>query len=222
MLAPWKKSYNQPRQHIKKQRHYFANKDPYSQRHGFSNSHMWIWELGHKESWGPKSWWTSLVAQMVKCLSTCRRPGFDPLAVQGTLKSLFQHHCSKTSVSGVQPLWSNSHMAWLLEKTLPLTIQTFVSKVISLLFNMLSRFVRVFLPKSKCLLISWVQSPSAVILEPKKIKSMFSLFPHVFAMKWWDQMPWSLFSECWVLSQLIHAPLSLSSKGFLVSLHFLP
>ena len=55
-LAPWKKSYDQPRQHIKKQRHYFANKGPSSQSYGFSSSHVWMWELGHKESWAPKNW----------------------------------------------------------------------------------------------------------------------------------------------------------------------
>jgi len=56
MLAPWKKSYDQPRQHIKKQRHYFANKGPYSQSYGFSNSHVWMWELDSKESWALKNW----------------------------------------------------------------------------------------------------------------------------------------------------------------------
>ena len=55
-LAPWKKSYDQPRQHIKKQRHYFANKDLYSQSYGFSSSHVWMWELDHKESWALKNW----------------------------------------------------------------------------------------------------------------------------------------------------------------------
>ena len=55
-LAPWKKSYNKPRQHIKKQRHYFANKCPSSQSYGFSNSHVWMWELDYKESWAPKNW----------------------------------------------------------------------------------------------------------------------------------------------------------------------
>ena len=73
-----------------------------------------------------------------------------------------------------------------------LTRQTFVDKVMSVLFNMLSRLVTTFLPRSKRLLISWLQSPSAVILEPRKIKSdtVSPLFPHLFAMKWWDQMPW--------------------------------
>ena len=76
-------------------------------------------------------------------------------------------------------------------KTIALTRRTFVGKVMSLLLNMLSRLVTAFLPRSKRLFISWLQSPSAVILEPKKI--LFPLFPHLFAMKWWDWMPWSYF-----------------------------
>ena len=97
----------------------------------------------------------------------------DLLAVQGTLKSLLQHHSSKESIlrrSGfliVQPL----HLYMTTGKTTALTRWTFVGKVMSLIFNMLSRLVIPFLPWSKCLLISWLQSPSAVILEPKKIKS---------------------------------------------------
>ena len=91
---------------------------------------------------------------------------FDLLAVQGTLKSLLQHHNSK----GTQPsLWSNSHPYM---KNHSLTVWTFVSKVMSLFFNMLSTFVIAFLPRSKRLLISWLQSPSVVTLEPKKIKSV--------------------------------------------------
>ena len=79
-------------------------------------------------------------------------------------------------------------------KTIALTRQIFVGKVMSLLSNMLSRLLITFLPRSKRLLISWLQSQSAVILEPiKKKKSLplFPLFPHLFAMKWWDRMPWS-------------------------------
>ena len=57
MLAPWKESYDKPRQHIKKQRHHLANKSPYSQSYGFSSSHVWMWELNHKEDWAPKNWW---------------------------------------------------------------------------------------------------------------------------------------------------------------------
>ena len=82
-------------------------------------------------------------------------------------------------------------------KTIGLTRWTSVGKVTSLLFNMLSRLVIAFLLRSKCLLISWLQSPSAVILEPKKIKSLFPWFPHLFAMKWRDQMPQSVF---WMLT----------------------
>ena len=88
---------------------------------------------------------------------------------------------------------------------------------------MLSRFVIASLPRSKRLLISWSQSSCAVILELKRIKSVtVSIFPHLFAMKWWDRMPWSWFFECWVLSQVFHSLLSSSSIGSLVSLHFLP
>ena len=57
LLAPWKKSYDQPRQHIKKQKHYFANKGPSNQDYGFSSGHVWMWELDYKESWAPKNWW---------------------------------------------------------------------------------------------------------------------------------------------------------------------
>ena len=117
-----------------------------------------------------------------------------------------------------------SHRYMISRKTIVLTVQIFVSKGISLLFNMLSRFVIVFLPKSKHLLISSLQSPSKVILEPKKIKSdTVSIFsPHPFAKKWWDQMPWSSFFKWWALNQLFHSPLSLSSRSSLVHLHFLP
>ena len=87
------------------------------------------------------------------------------------------------------PTLTSKHDYW---KTIALTIWTFAGKVLCLLFNTLSRFVIAFFPKSKHLLISWLQSPSAVILEPQKITfSPIPLFPHRFAMKWWDQMPWS-------------------------------
>ena len=93
----------------------------------------------------------------------------------------------------------------------------------SLLFNMLFRLVLAFFPRSKRVLISWLQSPSAVILKPKKRKSVsISTFPHLFAMKCCDQMPWSSFFERWVLSQLFYSPLSPSIRGSLVPLCFLP
>ena len=96
-----------------------------------------------------------------------------PLAVQGTLKSLLQHHSSKASILQHSAFFivQLSHPYMTTGKTITLTRRTFVDKVMSLLFNMLSRLVITFLPRSKCLLISWLQSPSAVILEPQKIKS---------------------------------------------------
>ena len=96
----------------------------------------------------------------------------DLLAVQGTLKSLLQHHSSKASILCCSAFFivQISHPYMTIGKTIALTRQTFVDKVMSLLFNMLSRLVITFLPSSKHLLISWLQSPSAVILEPPKIK----------------------------------------------------
>ena len=98
---------------------------------------------------------------------------FDLLEVQGTLKTLLQHHSSKASVLQHSAFFlvQFSHPYMTTGKTIALTRRTFVSKVMSLLFNTLSRLVIAFLPRSKCLLISCLQSPSAVILEPKKIKS---------------------------------------------------
>ena len=95
----------------------------------------------------------------------------------------------------------------------------FVGEVMSQLFNILSRFVIAPLPRSKHLLISWLQSPSAMILEIKSV--IVSTISPSIAMKWWDRMPWSQLLECWVLSQLFHTPLSLLSTGSLVPLHFL-
>ena len=97
----------------------------------------------------------------------------DLLAVQGTLKSLLQHHNSKASVLGHSALFivQLSHPYMTTGKTIALTRRTFVEKVMSLLLNMLSKLVITFLPRSKRLLISWLQSPSVVILEPPKIKS---------------------------------------------------
>ena len=98
---------------------------------------------------------------------------FDLLAVQGTLKNLLQHHSSKASIllHSAFCMVQLSHPYMTTGKTVALTVQTFVSKVMSLLFNIPPRLVIAFLPKSKRLLISWLQSTSAVILEPKKIKS---------------------------------------------------
>ena len=115
-----------------------------------------------------------------------RMDWLDLLAVQGNLKSLLQHHSSKELI-----LWHSayfiiqlSHLYLTTGKTIALTIGTFVGKVMSLIFNMLSRFVIAFLPRSKHPLISWLQSLSMVILEPKKIKCVtVSIVSHLFAIK---------------------------------------
>ena len=107
---------------------------------------------------------------------------FNLLAVQGTLKSLFQHHSSKASIlhHSAFSMVQLSHPYMITGKTIVLTRWIFVSKVMCLFFNLLSRLIIAFLPKSKCLLISWLQSPSTVILDLKKIKSVtISIFPHL-------------------------------------------
>ena len=116
-----------------------------------------------------------------------------------------------------------SHLYMTTEKTIALTIQTFVGKVMSVLFNMLSRFFIAFLQRSKHLFISWLQSLSTVILEPKKIKSVsVSTFSPSICHEVMGLDAMVLVFECWGLSQLFHSPLSPSSRGSLVPLCFLP
>ena len=128
-----------------------------------------------------QKYWSQLQHQSFQWhpgLISFRMDWLDLLAVQGTRKSLLQHHSSKASI-----LWHSvvqlSHPYMITGKTIALTRQTFVGKVMSLLFNMLSRLVITFLPMSKCVLISWQQSPSAVILEPpqNKVCHCFHCFP---------------------------------------------
>ena len=116
---------------------------------------------------------------------TFRIDWLDLLAVQGTLNSLLQHHSSNASILQHSAFFmvQLSHPYMISRKTTALTIQTFVGKVMSLLFNTLSRFVIAFLPRSKCLLISWLQSPSGVILKPKKVCHCFHFSP--------IYLPWS-------------------------------
>ena len=151
---------------------------------------------------------------------------FDLLGVLGIHKSLLQHHSSKAS-----SLWCSaflvvqlSHPYMTTGKTIVLTNGPFFCQPsTSLLFNMLSRFVTVFLPKSKRLLISWLQSPSTAILEPKKIKSVtISIVSPSICHEVMGQDAISLFYDCWVLGQLFHSPLSPSSRSSLVPLCFLP
>ena len=151
--------------------------------------------------------------------------GLDLIAGQETFKSLLQHHSSKASILQHSTFFivQFSHPYMTTGKTIALTRWTFVSKVMSLLFNMLSRLLIVFLPRSKCLLISWMQSPSAVILEPKKIKSLTvsivspSICHEVMG-------PDATILVFWMSSfkPSFHSPLSLSSRGSLVLFYFLP
>ena len=149
----------------------------------------------------------------------------DLFAVQGTLRSLLQHQSSKASILRRSAFFTAqlSHPCMTTGKTIALTRWTFVGKVMSLLLNMLSRLVITFLPRSKYLLISWLQSPSAVILEPNKIKSdtVSTVSPSISH----EVMgPDAMIFVFWMLSfrPTFHSPLSLSSRGFLVPLHFLP
>ena len=135
----------------------------------------------------PKYWtctFTIIPSKEHPGLISFRVDWLDLLAVQGTLKSLLQHHSSKASI-----LWRSafftvqlSHPYMTTGKTIALSGRTFVDKVMSLLFNMLPRLVITFLPRSKCLLISWLQSPSVLILEPQKIKSgtVSTVSPSIF------------------------------------------
>ena len=121
----------------------------------------------------PKYWsfsFSIIPSKEIPGLISFRMDWLDLLAVQGTLKSLFQQHSSKASFLQCSAFFTVqlSHPCMTTGKTIALTRWTFAGKVMSLLFNMLSRLVITFLPRSKRLLISWLQSPSAVILEPKK------------------------------------------------------
>ena len=160
-------------------------------------------------------------------LGSFRMDWLDLLAAQGPLKSLLQHHSSNTSILQHSFFFffivQLSHPYTTTGKTIAFTRQTFVDKVMSLLFNMLSRLVITFLPRSKCLLISWLQSPSSVILEPplNKVYHCFHCFPNLFAISDGTRCHDLIFPKCWVLSQLFHSPLS-QSRGFIVLLRLLP
>ena len=150
-------------------------------------------------------------------LISFRMDWLDLLVVQGTLKSIIQYHSSKASILQCSAFFIVQHLHMTIGKKIVLTSQTFVGNVMSLLFNMLSRFVTAFLPRSKHLLISWLQSPSAVILEPKKIKSLTvsivspSICHEVMG-------PDAMILVFWMLSfkPAFHSPLSLSLRGSLL------
>ena len=141
------------------------------------SQHQGLFQRVSSSHWWPKYWSYSFSVSPSNenpGLISFKMDWLDLLAVQGTLKSLFQHHSSKASFLQcsaffIVPL---SHPYMTTGKIIPLIRQTFIGKVMSLLFNMLSRLVITFLLRSKCLLISRLQSPSAVILEPQNIKSV--------------------------------------------------
>ena len=116
MLAPWKKSYDQPRQHIKKQRHYFASKGPSSQSYGFPSSHVWMWELDYKESLAPKNWcfWTVLLEKTLESLLDCKK--IQPVHPKGNQFWIF---IGRTDASADTPiLWPPDGKSWLTGKDL--------------------------------------------------------------------------------------------------------
>ena len=134
----------------------------------------------------PKQWsfsFSIIPSKEISGLISFRMDWLDLLAVQGTLNSILQHHSSKASILQHSAFFTVqlSHPYMTTGKTIPLTRWTLVGKVMSLLFNMLSRLIITFLPRSKHLLISWLQSPSAVILEPKKRKyvTTFTFSPSI-------------------------------------------
>ena len=113
MLAPWKESYGQPRQHIKKQRHYFANKGPSSQSYGFSNSQVWMWALDYKESWVPKNWcfWTVVLVKTLESPLDCKE--IQPVHPKGNQSWIF---IGKTDEAEAPILWPPDAKNWLIGK----------------------------------------------------------------------------------------------------------
>ena len=175
--------------------------------------------------WWPKYWSFSFSIIPFKehpGLISFRMDWLDLCAVQGTLKSLLQHHSSKASILQHSAFFTVQHFTCILTtgKTITLTRRIFVGKVISLLLNILSRLGITFLSRSKCLLISWLQSPSPVILEPPKIKSD-TVSPSIcYEVMGSD----AIILVFWMLSfkPTFSLSSSLSARGFLVPLHFLP
>ena len=113
-LAPWKESYDQPRQHIIKQRHYFANKGPLSQSYGFSSSHVWMWELNYKESWAPKNWcfWTVVLEKTLESPLDCKE--IQPVHLKGNQSWIFIGRTDAEAETLI--LWPPDVKNWLIGK----------------------------------------------------------------------------------------------------------
>ena len=155
----------------------------------------------------PKYWsfsFSIISSKEIPRLISFRMDWLDLLAVQGTLKRLLQHHSSIASILRCSAFFivQLSHPYMTTGKTIALNTWTFVGKVMSLLFNMLSRWVITFLPRSKYFNFMAAVTIYSNFGAPQNKVCHFFQFPRLFAMKWWDRMPWSQFSECWVLSQL--------------------
>ena len=114
MLAPWKKSYDQPRQHIKKQRHYFANKGPSSRGYGFSSGHVWMWELDYRESWAPKNWcfWTVVLEKTLESPLDCKE--IQPVHLKGNQFWIFIGRTDAEAEASL--LWPPDGKNWLIGK----------------------------------------------------------------------------------------------------------
>ena len=114
MLSPWKKSYNQPRQHIKKRRYYFADKDPSSQSYDFSSSHVWMWELDSKESWVPKNWcfWTVVLEKSLESPLDCKE--IQPVHSEGDQSWIFTRRTDAEAETPI--LWLPDAKNWLIGK----------------------------------------------------------------------------------------------------------
>ena len=182
----------------------------------FPASESFSSELAVRIRW-PKYWSFSISpSNEYSGLTSFRFDWFDLLAVQGTLKSLLQHQSSKASILQHSAFFMGqlSHLYMTTGKIIALTRQTFVGKVMSVLYNRLSRLVITFLPRSKHLLISWLWSPSALILEPQKVSHSFHCFPIYLPWVGWNfchfdfhggeicQLSACVF-ESWLVSQII-------------------
>ena len=209
MLAPWKKSYDQTRKHIKKERHYFADKSPCRQSYDFYSSHIWMWELDHKESCVPKNWWfwTMVLEKTLESPLDCKE--IKPVHPKGNQSWISTVETDAEADAPV--LWPPMQRADSLEKTLMLGKDEGrrrrgrqrmrgldgITDLVDLSLSMLQELV--MYRGSWCAAIHGVT------------KTQLSDWTE---LNWWDQMPWSLFFECWVLSHFLTLFFQLYQEAF--------